>query len=223
MGRKAVDMTGQKYGLLTVVERCGSDKYSKPLWKCKCECGQIAILPRSALIHGQKSCGCMQGVRTDILTPELLRVSHNNRLYNTWSAMRERCYAPRKQNYKYYGGRGITVCDEWKDDFKAFAEWAIANGYTDTLELDRIDTDGNYTPENCRWVTHMENSWTRGVKSTNKSGVTGVLWTPSRSGNGGKWRAVIMTNGKRLHLGYFETIAEAQAARRKAEIEQRGK
>ena len=219
MPRKAVDMTGERYGLLTVIERAGSTKDSKPLWRCKCDCGNEATLPRSALIHGQRSCGCMQGVRSDILTPLVLRHSHSNRLYNTWSAMRERCYKPYKQNYKYYGGRGITVCDEWKDDFDTFAQWALANGYGETLELDRIDTDGNYSPDNCRWVTHQQNSWTRGVKRTNKSGVTGVIWTPSRTGIGGKWRAQIMTNGKPKHLGYYETIEEAKAAREKAEQE----
>lgn len=223
MGRNAADMCGQKYGLLTVIERAGSNKYSKPLWKCKCDCGKEVILSRSVLIHGQRSCGCLQGVRADLSLSPLFRRSHNNRLYNTWAAMRERCYKPNKQNYKYYGGRGISVCDEWKSDFMAFAEWAIDNGYADTLELDRIDTDGNYSPDNCRWVTHKENSWTRGVKCSNKSGITGVSWVQSRSGKGGKWRAGIMVDGKQMHLGYFETVEAAQAARKEAETKYRNR
>lgn len=78
------------------------------------------------------------------------------RLYNIWSGMKKRCYRPRTRSYKYYGGRGITICDEWLNNFQAFYDWAIANGYQDDLSIDRIDNDGNYEPSNCRWATAKE-------------------------------------------------------------------
>lgn len=77
----------------------------------------------------------------------------NTRIHRIWSNLKQRCYNPKRPDFKYYGERGITVCDEWKDDFRAFYNWAMSNGYQDDLTLDRIDSDGNYEPSNCRWVT----------------------------------------------------------------------
>ena len=81
---------------------------------------------------------------------------YKTRLYRTWSRIKTRCYNKNFQHFKHYGGRGITVCDEWLHDFMAFYDWAISNGYADNLTIDRIDVDGNYEPSNCRWITNEE-------------------------------------------------------------------
>lgn len=81
----------------------------------------------------------------------------HTRLYNIWSKMKERCYNPAREAYKYYGGKGVIVCDEWQNDFQKFHDWATTNGYKDNLTIDRINPDGNYEPNNCRWITLSEN------------------------------------------------------------------
>lgn len=83
-------------------------------------------------------------------------MSKANRLYNIWCGIKKRCYNPKEPCYRHYGARGITVCDEWLHDFNAFSKWSLQNGYSDLLTIDRIDTNGNYCPDNCRWITHAE-------------------------------------------------------------------
>lgn len=150
-----IDLTGQRFGHLTVVERVGSDKWGVAIWRCKCDCGAEVVVSGGKLRRGHtKSCGCSSPARMG--TAHKIHGMKNSRLYRIWYDMKNRCNYVKNTNYKHYGGRGITVCDEWRNDFQTFYEWAIAHGYRDDLSIDRIDNDKGYSPDNCRWATAKE-------------------------------------------------------------------
>ena len=161
-GRKSsrfIDLTGQTFGFLTVLERGENNAHGQARWRCRCVCGRETLVVAAKLRNGRTiSCGCM-GFRH--ATEAKLRhgdalASKTVRLYEIWSAMKRRCYNPNCSPYKYYGGKGVKVCDEWLE-YQGFKTWALANGYTDSLTIDRIDSNGDYEPGNCQWITLAEN------------------------------------------------------------------
>lgn len=152
----------------------------------------------------------------DILTHNQTRHGlRNHPLYGVWNSMVKRCENERSDNFKYYGGRGIHVCEEWRVHPDSFIYWGIENGYAPGLEIDRIDNDGDYCPENCRFITHQENCAPskRRMRRDNKSGYRNVCVTKH-----GTYEAYAQINGKQQFLGTFKTIEEAIRKRDEMEV-----
>lgn len=150
---------GNRYGKLTVVAYHHS-RQGNVYWTCQCDCGMTTVTRGNALRTGHtKSCGC-DAYKTRFPKKHGESHDHKTRLYNIWVHMRNRCNNPNRAAYKWYGGKGVKVCEAW-NDYENFKEWAISNGYSDDMTIDRIDPDKDYCPENCRWLSRSDNSKAR--------------------------------------------------------------
>lgn len=151
------NLVGMKFNKLTVIERDFSHK-DRPYWKCQCDCGNTVSVRADLLKNGNtKACGCMYRKHNQALQ------GNHSRMYEIYNGMKKRCYNENCKSFKFYGGQGITVCDEWlgENGFIAFRDWSVKNGYSDNLSIDRINPNLSYSPTNCRWV-----QW--GVQANNK-------------------------------------------------------
>lgn len=166
--KKVSPLVGAHVGRLTVTTYLGIGKYNKHYWGCLCECGESIILPTYRITGGKpvRSCGCLRKEallhnRKDPTTHGL----HKHKLYAVHQSMKQRCTNPKSQRWQYYGAKGVSVCEEW-GNFQTFYIWATVNGYQEGLSIDRINPDGGYTPDNCRWITLSENTRRSNVRDT---------------------------------------------------------
>lgn len=179
----------------------------------KCFCGELFTTRLSSVKNkSTQSCGCIHKKQLIERNKTLFNVTHNmtnNKLYGIWISIKQRVLNHKSKAFKEYGLRGITICDEWKNDFKAFYDWSIENGYIDGLTIDRRNNDGNYEPSNCRWTTNSVQSQNiRAIRLNNTSGYRGVNWHKTMC----KWEAAIVVNRKKTHLGYYNTAYDAHIA-----------
>lgn len=152
-GVNIVDLTGKKFGRLTVIGISKKKVGRKTYWNCLCDCGKKKTVRSDSLQTSTKSCGCLR----DEEAAKNVVINHTHKdsrshLHYLWIRMKQRCSNPKTTRFEDYGGRGITVCDEWEGSYENFKQWAYENGYREGLSIERNDVNGNYSPDNCSWI-----------------------------------------------------------------------
>lgn len=204
------DRTGCRFTRLTVIQHCGAavlpSGQKQQKWLCLCDCGSIVIVMANSLVSGNtKSCGCLNRERSSEHAKTVLRKATTKHglsqhpLYDAWNAMMARCYDPNDKDYENYGGRGIQVCERWQD-IRGYVEDLVAR--PEGMTLDRIDVDGSYCPDNCKWSSFREqNLNTRFNRDF-----------PNAYPDGTSWKAIFQWRGETHYVGMFPTEALANAA-----------
>lgn len=208
------DLTGIKFGRLKVL--CQSEDYVKPngehnsKWFCKCDCGEEVYVMGNNLNRGTStSCGCKQ--KENLVKRSCTHGLSKHLLYQVWHNIIQRCTNPKSNSFVNYGGRGVTVCNEWSNDFLKFIKFCTNNGWNSSLEIDRIDNNKGYYPNNCHFVTKSENCINRRKRKDNTSGYIGVVWDKKNS----KWGAKVTNLNSIDYLGQYSTKKEALKSRNK--------
>ena len=208
---KKLNLIGQVFGRLTVIEE-GAGKTSisgrkRTTWVCQCSCGNTVETQTASLRGGKtKSCGCLA---KEIKTTHGKSRTKENKV---WRGIKQRCLNPKHKQYPDYGGRGITICDEWKDDFQAFYD-CVGKAPYPSASLDRINNDGNYEPGNIRWASKSIQVINRRIGKDNKSGIKGVCFCNTHK----IWKAYISVKSKSINLGHYSNKEDAVKARLVAE------
>lgn len=195
------DLAKQRFGQLEVIE-LAEIRNKRSFWLCKCDCGNTKTVRSDALISLKTiSCGCLRDKQGKInLTKNHKNNQTKERLYHIWSSMCQRCCNKNNQSYENYGGRGISVCEEWRYDYRNFRKWAVENGYQETLTIERNNVDGNYCPENCCWIpfSRQERNQRRTIRVT-IDGVTQPLIDLAE-----QYGIKPCTARQRYHSGYLQ-------------------
>lgn len=195
---KFVDLTGNRYGKLVVLER-GKDINKRVYWKCECDCGNITSVRGDTLGRNANSCGCLKKEQDKKNLGRYIHGKSHDRLASIWYHIKTRCYDKNSDSYQHYGGRGISMHETWKKDYLMFEKWALLNGYTATMTIDRIDVNGDYHPDNCRWIPFSQ-------QSNNKRGTLWVEYNGQMTSlkdayNSNKPSITYNTARKRYHKG----------------------
>lgn len=207
---RLIDITGNRYWMLTVLEMVQPYKYPAK-WLVKCDCGNVVEALGACMKRGTtQSCGCLQKKRS-----KKANTTHGcstggviTRLYNIWRGVKARCTNPNEPAYPEYGGRGVTLCDQWMK-FEPFQEWALDNGYQETLSIDRNDNDLGYSPSNCSWENRVMQNRNRRPNKGSSSQYIGVSFNKASN----KWRSGVSINKKYISIGVFSSELEAAIAR----------